>query len=52
MKDKNGNSKNARSINQVATTIQSVQSMSVSDKPMTVQEKTVLKESIIHLTPE
>jgi hypothetical protein len=52
MKDKNVSSKNVRSINQIATTIQSVQSSNISDKPMTVQEKTILKESIVHLTPD
>lgn len=52
MKEKSNNNKNVRALNQISNTIQQVQQSALTDKPMTMEEKTNLKNSIGLITPE
>eukprot|EP00347_Sterkiella_histriomuscorum_P022025 403331949 len=56
MKDKTSSqaqsTKNQRTINQIQNTIHAAQQSNLSDKPMTPQEKSILKDFIGQLTPE
>lgn len=45
-------SKNNRSLNQIANTISNVMQGNIPLTPMTVQEKSQLKDSIVFLTPD